>query len=128
MEVGKTRASPRIGLKASSANGHPRKPSIFSDRQWHSLALSLGLSDRELEVLQCIFDDQTERIMAQGLGISVHTIHTHLERLYRKLGVSSRCSAVIYIFTCYLSKHSSGRAVGRFGGRTVRSRRPRTIP
>ena len=37
------------------------KRSIFSERQWLLLALSLGLSDRELEVLQYIFDDQTER-------------------------------------------------------------------
>lgn len=117
MEVAKTRTSPKIGPRASPANGHPRKPSVFSDRQWHSLALSVGLSDRELEILQCIFNDQTERVMAQELGISIHTVHTHLERLYHKLGVKSRCGAVIHVFTCYLSQ----RDAMRFGGRNVLS-------
>ena len=28
--------------------------------------------------------------MGVNLGISPHTVHTHLERLYRKLGVGSR--------------------------------------
>lgn len=128
MESAKTRASPRIGPKASSANGPLGKRSIFPERQWHSLALSLGLSDRELEVLQCIFHDQRERIIAQELGISAHTIHTHLERIYRKLGVRSRCAAVIHVFTCYLNQRPPGGAAGRVGGRSERSRRPRTIP
>lgn len=89
----------------SSDNGNPGR-SIFSDRQWLSLGRSLQLSGRELEIVQCIFDDHTGPAMARELGISVHTIHTHLERLYRKLGVQTRTAAVVRVFAEHLNQHS----------------------
>jgi len=93
-------------------DGNPGRH-IFSDRQWLSLARSLGLSSRELEIIQCVFDDQIEQAMALELGISVHTIHTYLERLYRKLGVGSRCAAVIRVFAEHFDQHSPGGVAGR---------------
>lgn len=116
---------PRTSTAASSgpetalANGSPGR-SIFSDRQWLALARALQLSDRELEIVQCIFDDHTEAGMARQLGISAHTIHTHLERLYRKLGVSTRCAAVVRVFDEYVKQHPARRAAGLGGGRKVR--------
>ena len=86
--------------------GGPRGRSIFSDAQWCVLAESLQLSGRELGILQSIFDDRTEAEAARELGISRHTVHTHLERLYRKLGVASRCGAVVEVFTEYLRLES----------------------
>jgi DNA-binding NarL/FixJ family response regulator len=74
---------------------------ILTRERWQNIAQSLRLSDRELQIIQGIFDDQKEFAIAQDLTISVHTVHTHLERVYRKLGVSSRVSLVLYI----LSQH-----------------------
>jgi DNA-binding NarL/FixJ family response regulator len=67
------------------------------------IANSLRISDRELEIIQGIFDDRKEFAIADELKISMHTVHTHLERLYRKLGVSSRVALVLYILSEYLS-------------------------
>ena len=77
--------------------------------------------ERGLEIVQCIFDDRTEAGMARQLGISAHTIHTHLERLYRKLGVSTRCAAVVCVFVEYFKQHPTARAARRSGDRMVRS-------
>ena len=77
---------------------------IFSTRQWLALSRSLQLSGRELEIVQCIFDDHTGAAMARKLSISVHTIHTHLERLYRKLGVQTRTAAVVRVFAEHLNQ------------------------
>lgn len=80
-----------------------RDRSILPHDAWEVIANSLRISDRELEIIQGIFDDRKEYAIAQELKISVHTVHTYLERLYRKLGVSSRVTLVLYILSEYLS-------------------------
>jgi len=53
--------------------------------------------------VQAVFDDQNESRIARSLGISAHTVHTHIERVYRKLGVSSRVTLVVRVFVEHLS-------------------------
>jgi len=81
--------------------------SLLSDEQWRSITRSLKLSGREFEIVRSILSDPTEASIALQLGMSEHTVHTHLERLYRKLGVSSRCQLIVRIFAEYLSLESS---------------------
>ena len=54
----------------------------------------MQLSPRELEVLELLVGDSTEREIAEQLFISEHTVRSHVKRLYRKLHVHSRASAV----------------------------------
>ena len=49
-----------------------------------------GITAREAVVAELITDGLTAPKIAGELGISVHTVRRHHERLYRKLGVSSR--------------------------------------
>jgi DNA-binding NarL/FixJ family response regulator len=82
--------------------GQPDR-SILPYAAWKTIAKSLCISDRELQIIQAIFDDRKEFAIADELKISMHTVHTHLERLYRKLGVSSRVALVLCILSEYLS-------------------------
>src|SRR5580765_3280665 len=85
------RVSPNtIKLKSAIRPGR----SILTYDGWRKIAQSLRISNRELQIIQGVFDDQKEFAIAGELMISVHTVHTHLERLYRKLGVSSRVALV----------------------------------
>ncbi|MBS0451302.1 MAG: response regulator transcription factor [Proteobacteria bacterium] len=52
------------------------------------------LSERELDVLRLVAQGHTNREIAQGLGLSVHTIECHAKNIYRKLAVRSRAGAV----------------------------------
>jgi len=52
------------------------------------------LSDREIEVLQCIAEGLSNREVAQKLSISITTIKSHTRNIYGKLGVNSRTQAV----------------------------------
>ena len=52
------------------------------------------MSQRELEIAQAVFDDLSEGEIAEALGISTHTVHTYLKRLYQKLGAKSRVELV----------------------------------
>lgn len=48
------------------------------------------LGKREREVLAGLLDGETEAAIAERLGISPHTVHTHVRTLYLKLGVHNR--------------------------------------
>jgi LuxR family maltose regulon positive regulatory protein len=52
------------------------------------------LSERELEVLQLIAAGKTNRRIATELFVSVGTVKTHLNNLYRKLDAHSRTQAL----------------------------------
>lgn len=75
---------------------------IFSGRAWSALSRSLWLSRRELQIVRGVFDDLTEFAIAADLHISTHTVHTHFERLHRKLAVVDRVSLVVRVVEEFL--------------------------
>ena len=52
------------------------------------------LSEREREVLQLVAAGKTNRQVATELFVSVGTVKTHVNNIYRKLGAHSRTQAV----------------------------------
>lgn len=58
---------------------------------------SAGLSRREREIAALLLTDAKECAIAAHLGISPHTVHTHVARLYRKLGVASRLQLAVWL-------------------------------
>jgi DNA-binding CsgD family transcriptional regulator len=55
---------------------------------------SLGISDRELEVLEALAQGQSNKQIARTLGISPNTVKTHVASLYAKLQVNGRVRAI----------------------------------
>lgn len=55
---------------------------------------ALHLTPRETDVLSRLVEDDTEAGIADALGVSPHTIRTHVKNLYAKLQVHSRAQAV----------------------------------
>jgi DNA-binding NarL/FixJ family response regulator len=53
-----------------------------------------NLSKREAEILQKVAYGATTKEVAEDLGISPHTVKTHLERIFEKLGANDRAQAV----------------------------------
>jgi len=53
----------------------------------------LGLSSREQDVLFWVAQGKGNQTVAQILGISVHTVKRHLEKIYAKLGLDGRHAA-----------------------------------
>jgi DNA-binding CsgD family transcriptional regulator len=88
--------------------GPNNTPVAFLDEaQWQSIAEALQLSRRESEITRLLLADEAEWSIAAKLSISRHTVHTHLERLYRKLDVTSRSQVILRVFQKYveLSSH-----------------------
>lgn len=60
-------------------------------------ALPTGaLTDRELAVLRLLPTRLTQQEIAQELYVSVNTVRTHIQGIYRKLGVASRQEAITH--------------------------------
>ena len=56
--------------------------------------LTEPLTDRELEVLQCLAQGYTNKESALHLGISSQTIKFHVSSIFSKMGVNNRTEAV----------------------------------
>lgn len=54
----------------------------------------IGLTRREAEILAWVARGYTNAEIAAALSVSAHTIRTHLENAYERLGVHSRAAAV----------------------------------
>ncbi|HUI06578.1 MAG TPA: helix-turn-helix transcriptional regulator [Verrucomicrobiae bacterium] len=76
---------------------------MIGEQAWPEIARSLRLSSRELQILRGIFDDHTEFAIAVDLGISPHTVHTHIDRIHRKLGVVDRVTLILRVMDEFLS-------------------------
>ena len=55
---------------------------------------SLGLTSRECEILDLLASGESNKEIARRLGISPHTVKTHVARVYEKLGVQRRVVAI----------------------------------
>ena len=75
---------------------HPKLTKVFIEeaQQGGRDAHEAALSKRETEILQKVAYGATTKAVAQELGISPHTVKTHLERIFEKLGANDRAQAV----------------------------------
>jgi DNA-binding CsgD family transcriptional regulator len=71
---------------------------VFVPAEWRVLATALGLSPRECGIVRAVFDGASEKDTARDLGLSPHTVHTYLWRVYRKLHVQSREELLVRVF------------------------------
>jgi DNA-binding NarL/FixJ family response regulator len=80
------------------ANGHVVLPGTatlgFVEPGTQRRADSRPLSARELDILELLAHGFTNRQIAERLLLSVETVKTHVERLFRRLGAADRAEAV----------------------------------
>jgi DNA-binding NarL/FixJ family response regulator len=83
---------------------HTPRLGFLSTQDWKALTRVLRLSPRESAIVELAVHDLSEPLIANELGISRHTVHTHLERTYRKLSVHSRCQLALLVFQTYVTR------------------------
>lgn len=85
------------------AGGSPMSPKIarMVTRSFQHAEARTGaspLTPRETEILQLLCQAKPYKIIADDLGISVGTVHSHIKAIYRKLEVGSQSEAMIKAF------------------------------
>jgi len=55
---------------------------------------SLGVTDREFAVLECLAAGDSNKEIARSLGVSPNTVKTHVANLFAKLEVERRTQAI----------------------------------
>ena len=71
------------------------------------------LTLREIDVLSLLARGYTYAEIAARLGISLHTVTSHIKNSYRKLGVHSGPGAVMRAADLGLLRHDEGKAPER---------------
>ncbi|POM25057.1 putative transcriptional regulatory protein NarL [Actinomadura rubteroloni] len=77
-----------VGIPARTAPAEPEPPPVPPDRD------RFGLSAREAEVMRLIVQGHSNGAIAARLFLAEKTVKNHVNRIYAKLGVTSRASAI----------------------------------
>ena len=75
---------------------------FFTRQAWQRLSIRLQLTPRELQIVWGVSQDRNESAIACSLDISPHTVHTHLQRVNAKLGVTNRTELMLLLFGTFL--------------------------
>lgn len=91
-----------VGRTSGSAKAESfQAPSFLTFSEWQTLTSFMRLSPRQTAIAVLLLSGQTEEEIAETIGVSKHTVHSHLERLYR-LHVRSRSDLIASIFEIYV--------------------------
>ena len=58
-----------------------------------------NLTKREIEILELVASGFSNQIIAAKINVSVHTVKSHLESIYRKFEVHNKIQALVYAIT-----------------------------
>jgi DNA-binding CsgD family transcriptional regulator len=73
-----------------------RKQPVSGPFEQNRAALaSLGITEREFEVLALLAAGRSNKEIAAKLSVSLNTVKTHVSRLFEKLGASRRTEAIL---------------------------------
>lgn len=86
-------ASVALGIWAGTRLTPRRAPAAPFARN-DAAVRALGLSPREVEMLEALATGESNKEIARRLGISPNTVKTHLARVYEKLEVQKRVQAI----------------------------------
>jgi LuxR family maltose regulon positive regulatory protein len=83
-------AKPMVVQQSTIRNPTPLRSGDYSQQS----EMVEPLSERELEVLKLLRSELSGPEIAQQLSVSLHTLRTHTNNIYNKLGVNNRRAAV----------------------------------
>ncbi len=72
-----------------------RRPAPAAFEPNTTVQKTLGISDREKEVLELLAAGRSNKEIANQLDVSPNTVKTHVAKLYEKLEVSRRTEAIL---------------------------------
>jgi DNA-binding NarL/FixJ family response regulator len=86
------------GVRAAATGDAPFSPKAAKALLTLGARRSAGaeLTSRELEVLECVAEGLSNKLIARRLGISEKTVKTHLTSVFQRIGVTDRTQAALW--------------------------------
>ena len=81
-----------------SRNSNGSDPAALSAIPIHDRAVTGTLSDRELDIMRCLVDGDSNKRIANRLQIAEATVKVHLKSILRKTRAANRTQAAIWAF------------------------------
>jgi DNA-binding NarL/FixJ family response regulator len=82
--------------------GAPMTPSIaskvlkmFKSKPTENVSEEFNLTEREKEILKCLVEGMSYKLIADTCFISIDTVSGHIKNIYKKLQVNSKSEAVV---------------------------------
>jgi len=89
-------------IKEIYEGGAPMAPGIaskvlkmFKNQSTENVLEEFNLTDREKEILKCLVEGMSYKMIADSCFISIDTVNGHIKNIYRKLQVHSKSEAVV---------------------------------
>jgi DNA-binding NarL/FixJ family response regulator len=90
----------RNGVRAAARGESPLSPkaarALVTSRAQGAATAQVELSPREREVLACVADGLSNKLIARRLEISEKTVKAHLTSVYQQIGVTDRTQAALW--------------------------------
>lgn len=71
---------------------------LVSENEWVQLRKTAGLSPRQADIVRHIVRGKSDKQIASELNITVPTVRTHIDRLFRKFDLNDRMELLVYVF------------------------------
>lgn len=68
--------------------------SFFNHQQHSKPSNNYTLSPKEMQILQCLVNGDSYKMIADHCGISIGTVRSHINNIYKKLHINSKSEAV----------------------------------
>lgn len=82
-------------LSATLEGGVTLPPTLLASWPRPASEPAVELTPRQLDVLRLLVEGQSNKAICRTLGLSESSVKTHLEAVYRRLGVANRTQAVV---------------------------------
>ncbi len=88
-------------VKSAGAGTVVSRRLTLNPQQWQRVNAQLGLSARELQLVQHIFEGKKLFAIAQDMKLSLGTVKTYNQRIHQKLGLSDQRELVLRVVGVY---------------------------
>lgn len=88
-----------LSVRLMSGGATGEKTLLLEEKKLFSAAnfKNLKITNREAEILFLIVQGKTDDVISMLCGISLRTVHKHVEHIYEKLGVETRTGAMLRV-------------------------------
>ncbi len=102
----RNRSSALSGAAAAVPTDNSR--ALLDSVHWPSVGEYLGLSSRELELVQHILAGKKMSAIAADMGLALGTVKTYSQRIHRKLRVSDQRELTLAVVSAHLELARDG--------------------